>query len=132
MLSGPRSTYSRQPNTRVLALAAGAMIHQGGIVVAEAGWATSGKTALNLTALGMADATVDNTTGANGDTSVSVRSGCFLFENSAGDPVAATSIGQTVFIEDDETIAATDGGGTRSPAGICFDVDDQGVWVTLG
>lgn len=132
MLSGPRSTISRSMNFRKVAVAAGAMIHQGAIVVAEAGYATAGKTALNLVGLGKATETIDNTTGQDGDQSVQIESGCFRFENSAGDPVTRTSIGQAVYIEDDETIAAGDGAGTRSPAGTCFDVDDQGVWVKLG
>ena len=37
--------------------------------------------------------------------------------------------GRGGFVVDDETVAKTNGGGTRSPAGIIADADDQGVWV---
>jgi hypothetical protein len=30
---------------------------------------------------------------------------------------------------DDQTLAATDGAGTRSEAGDIYDVDDDGVWI---
>lgn len=129
MLSGPRATYSRIATSLSIAVKSGAMIHQGGIVVAEGGFATSGRAALALTAIGMATETIDNTTGADGDQRVHVEKGCFLYANSAADPVGVASLNQPVFIEDDETVSATDDGGARSPAGVCFDVDDTGVWV---
>ncbi|MFB0515162.1 MAG: hypothetical protein ACETWG_00985, partial [Candidatus Neomarinimicrobiota bacterium] len=36
------------------------------------------------------------------------------------------------YIVDDQTVAKTDGTGTRSPAGFIEDVDSNGVWVLVG
>ena len=88
--------------------------------------------ALGLIADGRFEETVDNTGGADGAVKVVVRKGTFRFANSAaGDAVARTEIGKTVYLVDNQTVAKTDGGGTRSPAGKVFDVDAQGVWITL-
>lgn len=130
MLSSPRATQLRTGMSRTIAVKAGAMIHQGGIVVADGGYARAGIIAAGLISLGMATETVDNTTGVDGDRNVNIDQGCFLYANSAGDPVSAASLNQPVFIEDDQTVSATDGGGAQSSAGTCFDVDGSGVWVT--
>lgn len=131
MLSGPRNTKSRPSAVRSLSVAADAIIHLGGIVALAAGHAVSGQVANDLTSVGMADESVDNTGGVNGAKNIKVQSGCFSFNNSGSDPVDNSHIGKTVFIEDDETIAATDAGGTLSAAGILFDFDGN-VWVNLG
>ena len=41
-------------------------------------------------------------------------------------------VGATVFLVDDNTVALTNGGGTRSVAGVVWQVDSDGVWVELG
>lgn len=131
MLSGPRSTKRREGDIRNLPLAAGAVILQGSIAVMVAGFASKGQVANNLVSVGMALSTADNKDGANGAISVDVQSGCFAFVNSGTDPVDLSHVGKTVFIEDDETIAATDAGGTLSAAGTLFDFDGD-AWVNLG
>lgn len=56
--------------------------------------------------------------------------GTFRYANSAAaDELNATHVGKVCFIADDQTVAATDGGSTRSPAGIVDHVDQNGVWV---
>lgn len=132
MLTQARNTKSRDGRSRAMPVKAATVIHQGSLVVNDAGVAAPGRTALNLVALGRAEATADNSGGAAGAISAGVETGTFLFANSGADPVTAASIGKNVFIVDDETVAATDGAGTRSIAGRCFDLDDGGVWVTIG
>lgn len=64
---------------------------------------------------------------------VKIRPGIFRWKNSASsDEITKASIGSTCYIVDDETVAKTDGSGTRSPAGQVRDVDDKGVWVQMG
>lgn len=36
---------------------------------------------------------------------------------------------KTAYIVDDQTVAATDGSGTRSPAGRILGIEADGVWV---
>lgn len=109
-------------------------IYAGAIVALNAsGYATPGAVAATLVAVGRAEAQVDNTNGQNGDLNVTVRRGVFLYKNSAdADLIARTEIGQACYIVDDETVAKTDGTGTRSPAGFIMNVDSLGVWVLVG
>jgi hypothetical protein len=110
---------------------AGVKIFVGALVCLDAnGWAVPGSTATTLTVIGRAEETIDNTSGANGDLNVKVARGRFRWANSAaGDLIARTEIGKTVYIVDDQTVAKTNGTNTRSAAGIVRDVDAQGVWV---
>lgn len=128
-LTGPRNTVERKPRERQFPVAQNADIHQGGLVVLDGGLAKPGRAAEGLVCVGIAVAGVRNT-GADGAAVVNVRSGCFRFENDATAPVTYADVGAEVFLVDDETVAS-DGTG-RSPAGICFDLDDLGVWVTVG
>lgn len=131
MLSSDRNTKSRSAGRRVLPVKAATVIHAGALVVNDAGTAAPGRTALDLVGLGRAAHGVDNSAGAAGARSVEVETGTFLFGNSATDSVTAALIGKQVYIVDDETVAATADDNKRSVAGICFDVDDEGVWVTF-
>lgn len=116
---------------RDLPVKAATTIHQGGMVqIDAAGYAVpASATAANVT-VGRAEASANNSAGANGAISVKVRSGVFRFANSAaGDLIARTEIGKAIFVVDDQTLAKTDATGARPKAGTCFDVDAQGVWV---
>ncbi|MBI0530086.1 hypothetical protein [Sphingomonas sp. TX0522] len=129
----PRNTPLVTTGTVARDVAAATKILAGTIVaLSAAGFAVPASTALGLIADGRAEETVDNTSGAAGDLKVLVRKGTFRFANSAaGDLVGRTEIGKTVYLVDNQTVAKTDGGGTRSPAGKVFDVDATGVWVTF-
>lgn len=129
-LAQDRNTPARAASTRQLKVAANAKIYAGALVVLAAGVAKPGSTALNLVAVGRAEHAVDNTGGADGAQVVDVRPGTFRYANSAGaDEVTDAQIGSDCFVVDDQTVAKTDGGGTRSKAGEVFAVDAQGVWV---
>lgn len=130
-LSAARNTPAAAGDIRRVPLPANGKVYQGGMVqVTAAGFAAAASaTAANVT-IGRAEETVDNTGGANGAQSVDVRRGVFRFGNSAaGDLIARTEIGKTVYVVDDQTVAKTNNAGARPAAGICFDVDAQGVWV---
>lgn len=132
-LTKDRDTRRRDGVRRTPGVAANAVIHAGGIVVRNSGgFAAPAGAALGLYALGIAQEPVNNTGGANGAKSIEVDAGTFLVANSAGaDEVTAADTGTTCYLVDDQTVAKTDGGGTRSPAGKVFDVVAGGVWVTF-
>ena len=130
-LTAARSTPAMLGDIREVPLPANGKVYQGGMgQITAAGYAASASaTAANVT-IGRIEETVDNTGGANGDKRVKVRRGVFRFANSsAGDLIARTEIGKTVYVVDDQTVAKTSNTGARPAAGICFDVDAQGVWV---
>jgi hypothetical protein len=111
-------------------VAAGVKIFAGALVVMNAsGFVEPGTTATGKIGLGRAEEAVDNTAGSAGAVLVNYRRGTFRFANAAGDAVTLASVGTDCFVVDDQTVAATDGGGTRSVAGTVLDVDDAGVWV---
>lgn len=89
-------------------------------------------TATGLKAAGVAQGLADNSAGGNSAINVSVRRGVFRFANSsAGDAIALADVGATCYAVDDQTVAKTDGTGTRSAAGTIRDVDADGVWVQI-
>lgn len=106
-------------------------IFAGSLVCLDAaGWAVPGSTSGTLKAIGRAEARADNSAGANGATNVTVRRGTYRWGNSAaGDAITRADIGTTAYIVDDQTVAKTNGGATRSVAGTIRNVDAQGVWV---
>lgn len=106
-------------------------IFAGSLVAANAtGYATPGAVSTALTYLGRAEATVDNTGLAPGAKSVLVRRHkAFKWANSGADAVTQASLGKLCYIADDQTVALTNGNGTRSPAGIVLLVDADGVLV---
>lgn len=130
-LTEDRNTPIRDGEVITPPVAAGAVCYAGGIAVANAtGFAEPGSTDTGLTFLGRFDEHVDNSGGADGDVQVRVRRNkAFKWANDGGDPVGQDSLGTTVYIVDDETVAATDGTGTRSAAGIAVQIDTDGVWV---
>lgn len=106
-------------------------IHQGGLVVMDAGLAVPGKTALNLVVVGIAQETVVNA-GADGAKTVPSERGTFKFANLAADPVVPGDIGKDCYIVDDQTVAKTSGTNTRSIAGKIIEVEADGVFVRVG
>lgn len=130
-LTASRSTPAAAGDVRKVPLPANGKIFQGGMVqITAAGYAAAGSATIANVTIGRAEETVDNTGGANGDKSIKVRRGIFRFGNSAaGDLIARTEIGKTVYVVDDQTVAKTNNAGARPAAGTCYDVDALGVWV---
>lgn len=130
-LTSDRNTPRMEGDLRVGAVAAATLIFAGAIVMRDAaGNLTKGQTATGLVGVGRAEERVDNSTGAAGDEDLPYRPGCYRVVNSAGaDEITTADCGNKCFAVDDQTVAKTDGTGTRSPAGIIDDVDAHGVWV---
>ncbi|TBW58549.1 hypothetical protein EZI54_03970 [Marinobacter halodurans] len=131
MLTQDRMTAHRDAEVMPYAVAAGETIHLGAQVAVNAtGFLVAGKTATGLTYIGRADAHVDNSAGADGDEIVLVRrKKAFLWKNDTTDPVGQSLVGKPCYILDDETVAGTDGTGTRSESGVVLAVESAGVWV---
>lgn len=81
----------------------------------------------------VAEDRADNTDGNAGDVIVAGRCGCFQFGNSTStDALTRADIGAICYAVDDSTVSKTDSSGARKIAGAVFDVDDGGVWVSIG
>jgi hypothetical protein len=129
-LTKDRPTPRKIGDVKSLGVAASMAIFAGAIVMRNAaGYAVKGATALNLIGVGRAQAQVVNS-GSAGDVSLDVMPGLFLYSNStSGDLITIADIGKPAWTVDDQTVAKTDGSGTRSIAGFVEDVDPNGVWV---
>lgn len=106
-------------------------IYLGALVTLNAaGYLVPGDTDTTLVAVGTALEHADNSNGADGDITCEVTTDPARFDNSGGgDAIGREDIGSTCYIVDDEAVALTDGGSTRSVAGTVYDVDADGVWV---
>ena len=132
-LTQERNTVKRSGDILTLGSAA-AVVHYAGALAARnaSGNATPGAVATTLHGVGRVRETVDNSTGGADDVTVDIEKGIFRFDNSAaGDEITRADIGNDCFIVDDQTVAKTDGTGTRSVAAKIHDVDNQGVWIDL-
>lgn len=132
-LTQARDTQRRRGQQASFPLAANAVIYAGAMVAigTGTGYADAATTATTWAVVGSARESVDNTGGANGALQVPVdREGWFRYANSAAaDAIALDDVGKVCYAVDDQTVALTDGGGTRSAAGRIRDVDAQGVWI---
>jgi hypothetical protein len=112
--------------------ASSTQFYKGGMLVLDQadGLVKKGVTGTGLIALGRCEERV--LTGAGNTRRVKCRSGIFKYNNSAAaDAIAADDIGKDCFIVDDNTVALTNGGATRSRAGEVYAVDADGVWVAI-
>jgi len=131
-LTTGRNTPYRKGEMLELEVAAGAVIYAGALVVKNAtGYAEPGSTAVDVVSAGRSEQYVDNSAGGDGAAKVRVRRGVFKFANDGVDTVDRSHLLGTCYIVDDQTVAATDGTGTRSPAGKVLAVEPDGVWVEI-
>lgn len=132
-LTSDRNTQQAAGDLRQGAVAAAQLIYAGALVMRNAaGDLVKGAAATGLIGVGRAEERVDNSGGSAGDETLRYRPGIYRFANStAGDEITAAECGAPCFAVDDQTVAKTDGTGTRSPAGFVDHVDDLGVWVRL-
>lgn len=130
-LTQARNTPHRLGEVFDFPVKANTTVHQGSLVVLNAGYAAPGTSATGLIAVGRAGASA--TAVSAGDASVAVHRGIFKFANStAGDLIAQADAGADCYIVDDQTVAKTNGTNTRSRAGKIVAVDADGVWVQVG
>lgn len=129
-LTADRNTPLRLGDTRTSPVAANVQIFAGALLMRDAsGNVTPGAVATGALGVGRAEAAVNNTGGSAGDVTVTWRRGVFLARNHGADALAAGDEDALCYFVDDETVAASDGGGARSKAGIVDEVTAQGVWV---
>jgi len=131
MLAADRNTPMKDGEVVAVPMGANAKIFAGALTVANAtGYAAPGSTATTLTYLGRAEEYKDNTGGADGAMTILVRrKKAFKWKNAAADLVTQAELGKTCYIVDDETVAKTNGGNTRSAAGKVVGIESDGVWV---
>ncbi len=116
----------------VLPVKGNTTIYQGAIVAIDAnGYAIPGKKATGLKAAGRAEETVVNP-GADGELTVRVTRGIFVFENTAtaANKLTAADVLGPCYMEDDQTVTKLATG--ASIAGTVIRVDDEGVAVEMG
>lgn len=130
-LAADRATLRKDGVFRSIPVAASTLIYSGALVcVNSSGLAVPGSASTTLTAVGVADARADNSSGAGSAINVRVRRGIFCFDNSASaDLITEAQIGTTCYVVDDHTVAKTNGSSSRSAAGRVYEVDADGVWV---
>lgn len=130
-LTKDRDTQRRDDVLYAHPVAAGAILFAGSLVALNAtGYAVPASASVALTVVGVAEGYADNSTGDDGDLQVSVKvRGAFKLSNDGS--IGRTHIGKTAYAVDDQTVAATDGTGTRPAAGTIRDLDASGVWVAF-
>lgn len=132
-LTADRNTPLRANEQFSFPVAASTKIFAGSLVCVNAsGYLTKGATSTTLKTVGVAEASADNSAGANGAIAAKVRRGLFKFGNSSStDLIALADVGADCYVVDDQTVAKTNGSSTRSVAGKIRDVDADGVWVEI-
>lgn len=107
--------------------------YKGGIVCVSTATGKMVKAATSLTLIAIGRCEENVLTGVGNTRHINARIGIFKYTNSAAaDAIAADDIGKACYLVDDQTVALTDGTGTRSRAGIIDGVDsDGGVWVSF-
>ncbi len=130
-LIADRNTPYKDTSSIGVPVGANTKIYSGALVAANAtGFAVPGATATTLTYLGRAEVYVDNTGGADGAQTVTIRRNkLFKWANSVADPIDQSCLGKVCYIVDDQTVAKTNGVNTRSAAGIVLGIASDGVWV---
>jgi hypothetical protein len=127
-----RKTEWKDGQLVALKVAASTKIEAGKMVgVNSAGYAVEAADTAGIKVQGVAEETVDNSSGQNGDLVVRIRKNkVFKFKNSGTNAVDVADAGTLVFVEDDETVA--DAAGTNGVvAGLCIEVAADGVWVEI-
>lgn len=81
-------------------------IYEGGLVMLQTGLAIPGTSAAGLVTAGRAETFVDNTGGADGAKSITVKRGVFLFENDEASPVTNADLLKNCYVLDDETVTS--------------------------
>lgn len=132
-LADKRNTASRgtqiSRDRHDIDVAASAVIYQGALVgLSATGFLAPMSTALNLTAVGRAEESCDNSSGADGDIKCKARSGIHKWVNDGGTPLTVADVGADCWAVDDQTVSGDSTG--RSKAGKVYEIDpDGGVWV---
>lgn len=134
-LSAARNTKEISPLASFTGpVAADVKCYGGGIAVRDSsGNLKPAETATGLVVMGRFEDTADNTDGLAAAITASYKPGIYRWANSSSaDEITKAEIGDNCYVVDDQTVAKTSGGATRSVMGKIVDVDDVGVWVETG
>lgn len=106
----------------------GSKIYAGAMVCVDAqGYARPAANTADFKVVGRAEALADNTDGSDGDISVNVLEGVYLWGNKGGDLVDQAMVGEVCYVEDDQTVCKTAGNGVV--VGVVKEIATDGVWV---
>lgn len=107
----------------------GAVLKENTIAVVNAsGYAETGSKATGLLAAGRVEELADNSAGSDGDITVKVKRGTFVWDND-GNTIQKTDILKPCYIAGETSVTATES--EASPAGIILAVDPDGVTVDM-
>lgn len=128
-LANDKLTYKVGNTERIPPVKASTKIYRGAMTAVDAnGLAVPVTTATGLTCIGVAIHQADNSAGSNGDIKVQVEAGIFPMANSAdADELDWGDVGALVYGVDDQTVAKTDGTGTRSAVGTLWAMGKDGL-----
>lgn len=128
-------TTRRTGNVRNLPVLAATKIFAGTIVEMDStGFVVPATKATGKVYIGVCRTQADNSLGLDGAILAEIVRGDFGFNNSAAaDEINRDDIGLDCFLEDDNTVALTNGTATRSILGKIYDIDeDDKIVVTVG
>lgn len=127
-LTADRNTIEREGVLYYYPMAAAVKSYIGGLAVLDAsGNCKPGVAATGLIAVGRFEEQVDNSSGLAAAKDVQVKAGIFHWNNSGTNTLTKANIGDTVYIEDDNTVGSLATG--MSAAGVMVDIDSNGVYV---
>ena len=132
-LTGPRNVEKLSSGDIVplksLPVAASTLIYAGAAVCLSGGYLVNASATTGLLAMGVANETVDNSSGSNGDLVCGVDTGVFKMVNNGSNTVAQTNIGADVYFEDNQTVSTNSTG--TSVAGKAVSLESDGVYVRI-
>lgn len=117
-----------EPRFRSLPVKGSVECFQGAIAVMDGAYVKPGVSAAALRTVGIFDAYVKNA-GADGAVNAIVRRGTFKFANHGTNTVTNAHVGSDCYVEDDQTVGSLST--SKSVAGKVYQVDSDGVWVTI-
>jgi hypothetical protein len=133
-LSAQRLTDTLGADARIrklrVPIAANVKIYAGAQVMIDAGYLKPAAAATGKLVVGRACATYDNTGGSAGAINCEVERGTFGWDiGTSGDALTQANVGATVYAIDDHTVGATDATGSRSAAGILWQIENGQAFV---
>lgn len=126
-----RNTHRRDGELFAVKMAA-TKIEAGNVVALASGYATHAADAAGHIVIGVAEETVDNSTGSAGDKSVRIRrKKQFKLKNHATNVLAQANVGGSAYVSDSQTVQ-TSAATNDIVAGQLMAVETDGVWVQIG
>lgn len=126
-----RNTFRRDGERFALKMAA-TKIEAGNLVALASGYATHAADTAGHIVMGVAEETVDNSSGSAGDKSVIIRRRAqFKLKNHATNALAQANVGGSAYVADSQTVQ-TSAATNDIVAGQITAVESDGVWIEIG